>query len=147
MLWLGLLALFACLVFADTTIGVPRLSFIGYLILGIPLTGVGGVIGYYMVLLCPPEVRFSLIAVGYNVGQALFGGTAPLVSAAILEAFDWFEGPGLYFALLALVSSVSVVLSQPKQEKATGFAELTEKPTTDAVDVELVLTTERSTLE
>src|SRR5829696_188307 len=44
----------------------------------------------------PVTVRFSGIALSYNLASAIFAGTAPLVATALVKATGWHESPALY---------------------------------------------------
>ncbi|WP_084515627.1 MFS transporter [Nocardia acidivorans] len=44
----------------------------------------------------PTQVRYAGFALGYNVSTALFGGTAPLVNEAVIEATGWTLFPAVY---------------------------------------------------
>lgn len=67
---------------------------LGQGIMAVALGGIGGPLGVWMVRVCPPETRFSSVAVGYNMALAVFGGTAPLAGAALMRAFDSTASPG-----------------------------------------------------
>jgi MFS family permease len=58
-----------------------------------------------------PEVRYSGISLGYQIGAALVGGTAPLVATLLLSAdhgrWRWIA---LYIAGISFVSLIAVVL-------------------------------------
>jgi len=58
-----------------------------------------------------PEVRYSGISLGYQIGAALVGGTAPLVATLLLSAdhgrWRWIA---LYIACISFVSLIAVVL-------------------------------------
>ncbi len=43
----------------------------------------------------PPEIRYSGIALGWNLGNAIFGGTTPLISALLVEGLG-LMGPAFY---------------------------------------------------
>lgn len=47
--------------------------------------------------------RCTALALGYNLALALFGGTAPLISALLFRLSGWPAAPGLYLAATALV--------------------------------------------
>lgn len=53
--------------------------------------------------------RCTATALSYNAAYALVGGTAPMVAAALVHTYAWPTGPGLYIALLALVSLAALV--------------------------------------
>ena len=58
--------------------------------------------------LFPTRVRFSGVAVSYNISQTLFGGTVPLAAAALVASTGSPLSPALVmvvFAAVALVAS------------------------------------------
>jgi MFS family permease len=63
-----------------------------------------------------PEVRYSGISVGYQIGGALVGGTAPLVGTLLLAAdhgrWRWIA---CYIAGISLVSFIAASRSQDGQ--------------------------------
>ena len=42
-----------------------------------------------LVELFPTRTRYTGVAIGYNLGQALLGGTAPLVGTALVHLTGW----------------------------------------------------------
>ena len=68
----------------------------GQLLMAIALAGTGAPLGAWMVQICPASTRFSSVAVGYNTALALFGGTAPLVGAALMKGVSSTAAPGTY---------------------------------------------------
>lgn len=55
----------------------------------------------------PSKARYSALAVGYNLGSAIFGGTAPLMAALLI---DWFDTPVAASYLLVVASIVAIPL-------------------------------------
>ena len=58
--------------------------------------------------LFPTRVRFSGVAVSYNISQTLFGGTVPLIAAELVLVTGSATSPALVvmaFAALAVVAS------------------------------------------
>lgn len=50
----------------------------------------------------PTRVRFSGFALGYNVGAAIFGGTAPLIAAWLIHSTGSLTAPAGYLVLAAI---------------------------------------------
>ena len=74
----------------------------------------------------PTAIRYSAVAISYNLGNALFGGTAPLVCALMIEQTGTMLAPAAYIAIASLISLVSVILlardlSREKKAIAIGF--------------------------
>ena len=66
----------------------------------------------------PPEVRYSGISLGYQIGGALVGGTAPLV-ATLLLAVD--HGRWRWIAIyIAVISAISLLAVPHGREKSTN---------------------------
>ncbi|KAB8308030.1 MFS transporter [Erwinia endophytica] len=67
----------------------------------------------------PAEVRASAGAIAYNVGTALFGGTAPLIGAALISRSGNAFMLVYYVAAVAVVSFMSIgfFFSYPQQQK------------------------------
>lgn len=56
-----------------------------------------------------PEVRYTGISLGYQIGAALAGGTAPLIAAAILLKFnDSYVPVALYIIFITLISLTAI---------------------------------------
>ena len=76
----------------------------------------------------PTAIRYSAVAISYNLGNALFGGTAPLVCALMIEQTGTMLAPAAYIAIASLISLVSVILlardlSREKKAIAIGFGD------------------------
>jgi MFS transporter, MHS family, proline/betaine transporter len=61
----------------------------------------------------PVTVRFSGIAISYNIASAIFAGTAPLVATALVKATGWDQAPALY--VIAASIAVLVVLVRMRE--------------------------------
>lgn len=66
--------------------------------------------------LFPTSLRFSGVATGYNVSNALLGGTVPLVSSILIVYFGQMS-PGIY----AIIASVVIVVIIAKCLKLEGL--------------------------
>lgn len=62
--------------------------------------------------LFPTHLRFSGVATGYNISNALLGGTVPLVSSILIVYFGQMA-PGLY-AVIASIVIVAIVAKMPE---------------------------------
>jgi hypothetical protein len=88
-----------------TTIAAIALHAVLMALVGAPLPA-------YMAEGFPAAVRYSAVAVGYNIVTAVFGGTAPLVATAIVAANpSFFLGPALYLSGLAGLAALTLALT------------------------------------
>ena len=64
--------------------------------------------------LFPVASRYTGLSISYNIASALFGGTAPLMAAVLMERSGSILAPGWYVALCAVCSLIA--LSTIRQE-------------------------------
>jgi MHS family proline/betaine transporter-like MFS transporter len=64
--------------------------------------------------LFPVSGRYTGLSISYNLASALFGGTAPLMAAVLMERSGSILAPGWYVALCAVCSLIA--LSTIRQE-------------------------------
>ncbi len=64
----------------------------------------GSCMGATMVELFPTQTRYTGVAIGYNVGQAVLSGTAPLVAVWLVEKTGSVVAPAFYLILCGLVA-------------------------------------------
>jgi MFS transporter, MHS family, proline/betaine transporter len=100
-------AVFAHPVFLMMTGG----TFAGALLAGLVFASCNGLfsgcMGATMVELFPTRTRYSGIAIGYNLGQALLGGTAPLVATGLIDLTGNNMSPVFYLIASALVGGAA----------------------------------------
>lgn len=84
------------------------LALFAQLLLTIPLGLYTGVTPTVIVELVPTAIRFSAATLGYNLGAALFGGTAPLLSMWLIHVTGSLLSPGLYLVITGLVTLLVV---------------------------------------
>lgn len=61
-----------------------------------------------------PEVRYTGISVGYQMGAAIFGGTMPLVATGLITKFNGSWVPAaVYLMILGVISIICVALIKP----------------------------------
>jgi MHS family proline/betaine transporter-like MFS transporter len=68
--------------------------------------------------LIPARLRFSGLGIGYNITLALFGGTAPLVATWLIKATGSLAAPGIYLAVVAVVTLIAVATIQVPRRAA-----------------------------
>lgn len=68
-----------------------------------------------------PEVRYTGISVGYQLGAAIFGGTMPLVATALITKFNgsWLPA-AVYLMILGIMSMVCVALIKTDPNHTKG---------------------------
>jgi MHS family proline/betaine transporter-like MFS transporter len=71
------------------------------------MAGISGPIPAAMVELFPTRLRYSGVALGYNISLAVFGGTAPLMATLLVTRTGHLLAPACYLAFLAAVSLVA----------------------------------------
>ena len=77
---------------------------------------VTGVMFRYMSNILSTEVRYSGQALAWNLGVALFGGTAPLLAQWLLMQHAWTIAPAFYVMLSAFVAFILNVLCYDAQD-------------------------------
>lgn len=113
-----------------TVLGVPAFlllssgtflsAVLGQLLLVVPLFFLGSIIIAVLVEMFPPRLRYSSASISYNLAQAVFGGTAALVSVELISRTGSVVAPGWYLAALGLVSTVIVVTAYRETAPHTG---------------------------
>jgi MHS family proline/betaine transporter-like MFS transporter len=68
----------------------------------------------------PVELRYSALAVGYNVSLALFGGTAPLVATWLIRETGDLVAPAWYLAAVAILSGVATLTLERRHDRQSG---------------------------
>jgi MHS family proline/betaine transporter-like MFS transporter len=79
---------------------------------GLGLGAISGPATAYMAELVPTRVRYTGLALPFALSVAIFGGTAPFVLTWLISLTgSTVFAPGLYMTMLALISTVAVLLS------------------------------------
>ena len=81
--------------------GVTGLA-IGQALIVAPVMLLFGAQGILISRLVKPEQRCSVFAIGYSLAVAVFAGTAPMVTAWLLEINAWTWGPAVYCFIYAI---------------------------------------------
>ena len=67
----------------------------------------------------PRHVRCTALSSGYNLAQALFGGTVPMVAVALIAATGYPLAPSLYLTAAAVISLMVVLTCRiPAEDEA-----------------------------
>ncbi|MGM0791311.1 MFS transporter [Bacillus infantis] len=102
--------------------------------LGIIWAPITAVLGTMFSEIFKSNVRYTGISLGYQIGAALAGGTAPLIATALLQAYDNSYVPvALYIMLTAAISLVAVasIKDRNNQDLDTSTV-ISETPKTNA---------------
>ena len=92
---------------------LPLFFLASALALGVAWSPVTATLGTMMSETFPANVRYSGITLGYQIGAAVFSGTAPMVAEALVQAYDGAWLPvAIYIAVLAAISFVAAVLAR-----------------------------------
>jgi MFS transporter, MHS family, proline/betaine transporter len=94
------------LLIQNLTIGA---IFGGMLILGIVLTCFTGTMPASLPALFPTRIRYTGLSIGFNIAVALFGGTTPLIVAALISATGSVMMPAYYLMFAALCGGIAVL--------------------------------------
>ena len=111
----GLLAPFLFSILATGNVGLSVFAIILFALFATLYHGpVIGLVGSML----PVQIRTSGLAMGYNFTVALFGGTAPLVSALLINWTGNSISPAYYLSFIALISFLTLLFYPfPKSEK------------------------------
>ena len=93
--------------FKWTDHGVFSAALTSQLIFTVMMSAVLGPMATILVELFPTRIRLSAIGVGYNVMQAVFGGTAPLVCTFLIARTGDIISPVYYLIAMGIVSLVA----------------------------------------
>lgn len=97
--------------FVLVSTGDFTLAVIGQLLLAAPLCLYGGGSYTYFVELFPTASRLTGAAISYNLSFGLFGGTAPFIGTALVNATGSPVSPSFYLLAIAAVAGVTAFLA------------------------------------
>lgn len=86
--------------------------------LGFMLTLNDGTLPSFLAELFPTNVRYSGFAVSFNLANALFGGTAPMVATWLITTTGNKLAPGFYLMAAAVVSAIAIVVAKETSRQA-----------------------------
>jgi len=81
----------------------------GMLILGVLLSSFTGAMPSALPALFPTKIRYSALAIGFNVSVSLFGGTTPLVTAWLVSSTGNLMMPAYYLMGASVIGIISVL--------------------------------------
>ncbi|WP_435743768.1 MFS transporter [Microbacterium sp. PMB16] len=98
--------------FSLVTSGVVGLALLGQALFVVPLCVYGGGCYTFFVEIFSTRTRFTSAAISYNGAYALFGGTAPFVGTALVDATGSNVAPGYYVAAAAVIVFVLILVTR-----------------------------------
>lgn len=107
--------------------GNPYYAFSAQCVLGVCLSSWCAPMMAWLVESFPPESRLTAVAIGYNIAQALVGGTAPAFATYVASGGSP-QNVGFIFSALALLALSGLIVA-PKR-KIRGGGTLTQELTT-----------------
>lgn len=84
--------------------------------LGILWAPVTAVLGTMFSEIFSTNVRYTGVTVGYQLGAALAGGTAPLIATALLGAFNSWIPIALYIVLTGIISLIAIAATKETKD-------------------------------
>lgn len=87
------------------------------ILLGAMLTLNDGSLASFLAESFPTRVRYSGFAVSFNVGNAIFGGTAPAIATLLIATTGSAIAPGWYLMGAAVIALIAVWLSPETSHK------------------------------
>ena len=101
--------------FVLTDHGVFESALVAQLIFALLFCNIQGSIPATLAEMFPTAMRFSGIALGYNLTLALIGGTAPMVCTWLVATTGDIASPAYYLIVMALISSVAALKIRPME--------------------------------
>ena len=95
----------------------PSLYAIAFIASAILLGFSAGIIPRLLSELFPTQIRYSGIAVSYNLGFAVFGGLTPFISLSLIYYTGWVTIPALYLIIVSLLGIVSLGFLRHRYDK------------------------------
>ncbi|MFD9221423.1 glycine betaine/L-proline transporter ProP [Streptomyces sp. NPDC060064] len=123
---LVVLALPAILLIREGGVVLPA---IGCLILGLLLVCFAGTAAATLPALFPTRLRYGALSISYNISVSLFGGTTPLIAAALVEGTGNKLVPAYYLMAAGVIGFVSsLFLHETAGKPLRGSGPMVETP-------------------
>lgn len=106
------IALVSVPAFMLVTSGVLGLALVGQFVFVLCICVYGGGCYTFFVEIFTTRTRFTSAAVSYNVGYAIFGGTAPFIGTWLVESTQLSASPGVFISIFAIVVLVVIVVTR-----------------------------------
>ncbi|HRD68830.1 MAG TPA: MFS transporter [Legionella sp.] len=105
---LGILTLLLANPIFAIYVSYPQFYFLAFIASAVLLGFSAGIIPRLLSELFPTQIRYSGIAVSYNLGFAFFGGLTPLISLSLIYSTGWKTIPALYLIFVSLLALFSL---------------------------------------
>lgn len=99
--------------------GMPFLAFFSQCILGIALSLWGAPMCAWLVESFEPDARLTSVSIGYNLAQAIAGGSTPFLATILADKYGP-KSPGFVLTALAVVSLFGLRFVAPPPPIRTG---------------------------
>ncbi|UYZ82957.1 glycine betaine/L-proline transporter ProP [Entomomonas sp. E2T0] len=94
------------------TTGKVAYIFIGLMILGVLLNMFTGVMASTLPALFPTSIRYSALAISFNISVSLFCGTTPLIAAWLTETTNNLMMPAYYLMVVAVIGLLAILFTK-----------------------------------
>lgn len=99
----------------------PELYVVSFIISAFLMGISAGIIPRLLSELFPTKIRYSGIAVSYNIGFAFFGGFTPFISLSLIYYTGYTTIPSLYIIAVSLSASICLFFMNRKYDMRNGF--------------------------
>jgi MHS family proline/betaine transporter-like MFS transporter len=103
--------------FGLLSLGGVVFAILAQILLGAILAGNDGVLATFLTEMFPTAVRYSSFALSFNLGNAIFGGTAPFVATFLISVTGNDFAPGFYLMAAAAVAFVALLFATETAKK------------------------------
>lgn len=91
---------------------------VGQTLFGIMVSSYMAPMPTILVELFPTSIRYTGVALSYNISAALFGGTVPAVATAMIEYTGVKESPAIYVMCFAVISLIAIHFLEDRRKMA-----------------------------
>lgn len=112
-----LFMLFAYPAFSLLSLG-GMYAVLAQILLGAILAGNDGVLATFLSEMFPTSVRYTCFGLSFNMGNAIFGGTAPFIATFLILQTGNMFAPAFYLMAAALVAFVALLGTKETANKA-----------------------------
>jgi MHS family proline/betaine transporter-like MFS transporter len=104
----------------EFTQGNPLHDLLAQIVFAVGLSMVFGPFGAMMIELFPAKVRMSAVSIGYNIGFAVFGGTAPFIATYLIDVTGSKVSPSYYLIASAIISLIVFIKIKETHQDDVG---------------------------